>query len=92
VPPGEQGEDGEADSLELGLVGVGGSRDVEFALLNPNPVDVALESFGLENRITGEVASATVKLLGIGAGSQADVLSRWAAPPTNLTESVSESC
>ncbi|KAF4522088.1 hypothetical protein B566_EDAN004073 [Ephemera danica] len=87
IPPGEQGDEGERDSLELGLVGVGGSRDVQFALLNPNPVDVALEAWGLELRATGEVAAATVDLLGMGSGGQADVLSYWSSPPANLTQS-----
>lgn len=88
VPPRDRGEE-EEPTLDVGLLGVGGQRDLEFALLNPNPVEVALEAWGLEGGAGEQLVTAWVELLGVAAGTQADVLAHWDKAPANLTQTVS---
>jgi hypothetical protein len=86
IPPRDRGED--EDTLDLGLMGVGGQRDVEFALINSNPVEIALESWGLESH-GDQMVKVWVELLGVGAGSRKQVLERWENTSSNLTQTVS---
>lgn len=88
LPPRDRADDDE-EIMDVGLLGVGGQRDVEFALLNPNPVEVGLDSWGVEPHSGEQLVKVWVELLGVGFGSKQDVLQRWEQPSSNLTQTVS---
>ncbi|XP_046395502.1 transmembrane protein 131 isoform X2 [Ischnura elegans] len=76
------------DEINFGLVGSGRKKDSYFAVVNENPVEIRLKSWGtnLSSTESGEVVPASVELAGVDSGNVSSLLARHSF--LNMTKSL----